>query len=127
MAFLLVRLSEITVSSSDQNSHPRYRSSVFSLTTTRSILLCKEFALGYAFKGLIFAYKSKSCRMTSITSAALSPTGPFKHASDLRISDSVKSGSALLYLLSAPSPASTGTKENFTDELSFIAFRIHVA
>jgi hypothetical protein len=41
-----------------------------------------------------------------ITSAALSPTGPFKHASDFLIKSVVKSGSALPNLTSALSPAS---------------------
>ncbi len=41
-----------------------------------------------------------------MTSAALSPTGAFKQASDFLIDSNVSSGNAFPVFLSAPSPAS---------------------
>ena len=59
-----------------------------------------------------------------MTSAALSPTGPFRHVSDFLIRSNVKSGNALPNSIVALSPASTVCSENFVRELSFIVSRI---
>ena len=54
-----------------------------------------DLILGKDLAGLTLAYKSKSRLNTIITSAALSPTGAFKHASLFFIFSRVKSGKAL--------------------------------
>jgi hypothetical protein len=59
-----------------------------------------------------------------ITSAALSPTGPFRQASDFLILSTVESGKALPNFLTALSPAKTSSIVNFVLELSFIVSKI---
>src|SRR5437773_8519112 len=64
---------------------------------------------------------------TIITSAALSPTGPFRHACDFLIVSTEESGSALPCFASAPSPASTSFIVNFVEDLSLMVSRIFFA
>ena len=64
---------------------------------------------------------------TIITSAALSPTGPFRHACDFLIVSTEESGSALPCFASALSPASTSFIVNFVEDLSLMVSRIFFA
>ena len=59
-----------------------------------------------------------------MTSAALSPTGAFKHASDFFIESSVESGNALPVFCNAASPASSSSTESFTPNLSLTVSKI---
>ena len=56
-----------------------------------------------------------------ITSAALSPTGAFKHAFDFLIDAKVESGNAFPVFFNALSPASSLSIFNFKSSLSFTA------
>src|SRR5919205_2457812 len=120
-ALSVVIRNAITVFSSTLNSQPRYTSSVFSLTVTKSTVLDRFLILGYDFAGLMFAYRSNMRLRTITTSAAVSPTGPFKQTSDFFIMSKLKSGRAFPNLFSALSPASTSFILNLILELlSFI-------
>ena len=63
--------------------------------------------LGYDLAGRMLANRSSFLLRTTITSAALSPTGAFKHASDDFIDWKVSSGSALPNFSNAESPAAS--------------------
>ncbi|CAI8179226.1 MAG: Uncharacterised protein [Candidatus Nitrosopelagicus brevis] len=101
-----------------------YRSSVFSLTITKSTSSLSAGVFGYDFAGRIFAYKSNFCLNATMTSLALSPTGAFKHASDDLIDSKTSSGNAFPVFSSAASPATSELTLNLMSNLSLIVSKI---
>src|SRR5215813_1303974 len=97
------------------NKHP-----LCFLIITRSTLGERFGILGYDIAGLTFANRSYSRRKTRITSAALSPTGPFKHTCDFCIISALHLGRALPYLAKVSSPASAFLIVNLVLLLSFM-------
>ena len=71
-----------------------YNPSVFSRTIIKSIFSANELVLGYDLTGLKLANIFISWRNLTITSAALSPAAPKRHASAFLTMSSVFSGSA---------------------------------
>ena len=99
-------LLAIAPSSVYSSSFAIYIPSVFSLTIIKSRLSKRALVFGYDLTGLRFANRFNSCLSLTITSAAVSPAAPKRHASAFFASSIVSFGKASPFFSRHSSPAS---------------------